>query len=186
MASQLAGKRTKSIRWDPASTRFDDVVTTFQRELFATALRILGERTLAEDALQDTFLKAYRALDGLAPGSNIRAWLYRILVNTAYDQVDRQKTRAKVIDDLREQERPASPPDPSVPEGLDRENVLEQVEAAIRSLPGKYRDPLILRHIQGLSYAEMGEALDMPEATARTLVFRGKRMLLPKLKHLME
>jgi DNA-directed RNA polymerase specialized sigma24 family protein len=44
----------------------------------------------------------------------------------------------------------------------------------------------MLRHIQGLSYSEVGESLDIPEATARTLVFRGKRMLLPKLKHLLE
>jgi RNA polymerase sigma-70 factor (ECF subfamily) len=189
MGSQVAKPRGGSLKWEPGATAFDDVVTAYQRELFATALRILGERTLAEDALQDTFLKAYRALDGLDPGSNIRAWLYRILMNTAYDQLDRQKTRAKAMDSLREKEQSDPKAQKAPPEEYKEHSeadIRRQVEDAIRELPAKFRQPLMLRHIQGLSYSEVGESLDIPEATARTLVFRGKRMLLPKLKHLLE
>jgi len=189
MGSQVAKPKGRSLKWEPGTMAFDDVVTEYQRELYATALRILGERTLAEDALQDTFLKAYRALEGLAPGSNIRAWLYRILMNTAYDQVDRQKSRAKAMDSLREKEESEPRAQKTPPEEYKEHSeaeVRKQVEDAIKELPKKFRKPLMLRHIQGLSYSEVGEALDIPEATARTLVFRGKRMLLPKLKHLLE
>jgi len=168
--------------WDPA-TPFETVVAAHQRELLAHALRILGERTLAEDVLQETFLKAYRALTGLPEGSNIRAWLYRILVNTSYDKLDRQKTRQKAMESLRETaERQTT----EVEETGLPEDVRRQVEDAIRSLPEKYRGALLLRSIQGLPYSGVAEALAIPETTARSLVHRGKGLLLPKLTHLLK
>jgi RNA polymerase sigma-70 factor (ECF subfamily) len=167
--------------WDP-ETPFETVVAAHQRELLAHALRILGERTLAEDVLQETFLKAYRALDGLPRGSNIRAWLYRILVNTSYDKLDRQKTRQKAMESLRETAEQRTENEQT---GLD-EDVRRQVEDAILSLPEKYRGALQLRSIQGLPYSGVAEALAIPETTARSLVHRGKGLLLPKLTHLLK
>lgn len=168
-------------RWDP-STPFETVVTTYQRELFAHALRLIGERTVAEDVLQESFLKAYRAIGGLPEGSNIRAWLYRILVNTSYDRMDRQKTRQKAMDTLRDTAERQTKEEET---GLD-EDVRQQVEDAIRSLPEKYREALLLRSVQGLAYGEVAQALEIPETTARSLVHRGKSLLLPKLNHLLE
>jgi len=167
------------------SVPFEEVVENHQNELFATALRILGERTLAEDALQDTFLKAYKALPSLKPGSNLRAWLFRILVNTAYDQLDRQKTHTRAIDSLGaglEADQRGYEDDADE----ERRDLRSRVEVAVRSLPAKYRDALLLRAIQGLPYSDMAEALDIPENTARSLVHRGKRLLIPKLAHLMQ
>ena len=164
---------------------FEDMVREHQSELFATALRILGERTLAEDALQDTFMKAYRALSGLKPGSNPRAWLYRILVNTSYDQLDRKKTRTGAMNHLiASHEETQRGYDEQKEE--DQEDIRAHVEEAIHSLPPKYRDPLLLRSIQSLPYSGVATALDIPETTARSLVHRGKRMLVPKLAHLMK
>lgn len=185
MVSPVAKSKQNALQWEPGVTPFEKVVAAYQRELYATAVRILRDRPLAEDVLQDAFVKAYRAIDNLPSGSNLRAWLYRILVNTAYDQIDRLKSRTKAMDDLRDQERadPRVVEPPSDPKDVD---IPAQVEAAIRELPQKFRDPLLLRHIQGLSYAEVGEALSIPEPSARTLVFRGKKLLVPKLKHLLE
>ncbi len=149
------------------------------------AIRLLGERTRAEDALQDTFLKAYRAIERLKPGSNLRAWLYRILVNTAYDQLDRRKTRTRAFETMREQaERDELERRKGAPPGADRE-LQQHVEEAIGSLPEKYRDALRLRSLQGLPYSGVAEVLGIPETTARSLVHRGKRLLVPKLQHLM-
>lgn len=184
MGSQVA-KPKQALQWEPGVTPFEEVVAAYQRELYATAVRILRDRPLAEDVLQDAFVKAYRAIEKLPAGSNLRAWLYRILVNTAYDQIDRLKSRTKAMDDLRDQER-ADPRVAEPPADPQESNVLSEVEGAIRELPSKFREPLLLRHIQGLSYAEVGEALDMPEPTARTMVFRGKKLLIPKLKHLLD
>jgi len=181
------GVRTDRLqqRFSAGDSRFEEIVRKHQDELFATALRILRERTLAEDALQDTFMKAYRALSGLKPGSNIRAWLYRILMNTTYDQLDRQKTRTAAMESLIASHKAAQR---GFEEAGDetRRDVREQVEAAIRSLPRKYRNPLLLRSTQELPYSEIASALKIPEATARSLVHRGKRMLLPKLSRLIE
>ena len=165
---------------------FEDLVREHQSELFATALRILGERTLAEDVLQDTFMKAYRALSGLKPGSNPRAWLYRILVNTSYDQLDRQKTRAGAMNRLIASHEEALERGNEVLKEEDQKDIRAHVEEAIRSLPPKYRDPLLLRSIQSLPYSDVAAALNIPETTARSLVHRGKRMLVPKLTHLMK
>ena len=176
-----AGSRKTSL----SSASFEEVVRDHQNELYATALRILGERTLAEDALQDTFMKAFRAMPALRPGSNIRAWLYRILVNTTYDLLDRQKTQARAMDSLLSGEQ-------GVPRGYEESDSESQrelrarVEQAVRSLPAKYRDALLLRAIQGLPYTGVAEALGVPENTARSLVHRGKRLLVPKLSHLMK
>jgi RNA polymerase sigma-70 factor (ECF subfamily) len=185
MPSPRKRRSTGSADRPPRAVRFEEVVREHQNELFAAALRILGERTLAEDVLQDTFLKAFNAMASLKPGSNVRAWLYRILVNTAYDQLDRHRTHARALEVVASGE-------PAVSRGYERDDADRRrelrgsVEAAVRSLPAKYRDALLLRTIQGLAYAEVAEALGIPENTARSLVHRGKRMLIPKLSAWME
>jgi RNA polymerase sigma-70 factor, ECF subfamily len=164
--------------------RFAEIVEQHQNELFAVSVRILGESGLAEDVLQDTFLKAYKALETLKPGSNTRAWLYRILVNTAYDLLDRQRTHARALTTLADETRTANRgyDENTTP---DRKDLQDRVDEAVRALPEKYRDALLLRSIQGLSYAEVAEVLDIPETTARSLVHRGKRLLVPRLTPLM-
>ncbi len=194
MPNQERRRLGQGQKWDPETVPckempckempFEAVVSRFQNELYATANRILGERTQAEDALQDTFLKAYRAMDSLKPGSNIRAWLYRILINTAYDQLDKAKSRTKALENLKTAEQTKQ--ETSEVDQAERSRDLRtQVEDAIRTLPEKYRDALLLRSIQGLPYSGVASALDVPETTARSLVHRGKRLLLPKVSHLL-
>lgn len=182
----MPSRRDKSPRGrQPGSEipNFEEVVGRYQNELFGTAIRILGDRALAEDALQDTFMKAYKALASLEPGSNVRAWLYRILVNTTYDLLDRQKTHARAMDAITAAREDELRRNRAGAEER-REHLRRTVERAIRSLPAKYRDALVLRAIQDLPYTEIAKVLDIPEATARSLVHRGKSLLLPKLGEL--
>ncbi|MBN2489716.1 MAG: RNA polymerase sigma factor [Planctomycetes bacterium] len=185
MPSPRHRRSTGSANPPPRPVPFEEVVREYEKALFGAALRIVGDRDLAEDVLQSAFLKAYNALPSLKPGSNLRAWLYRILVNTAYDHLERRKTYARALE-------AAASRAPAASRGYDESEADRQrelsrsVEAAVRSLPARYRDALLLRSIQGLSYAEVAEALGIPETTARSLVHRGKQMLVPKLAAWME
>ncbi len=167
--------------WDPATSTFDELVATCHRELFATARRMTGERTAAEDALQETYLKAFRKLDDLPTGSNVRAWLYRILVNTIRDNERRAKTRNKVLETVKESHALKESDDPADDTTA---YVRQEIEKAIRDLPEKYREVLILRAIQELPYPAVAEAVDKPLLTVRTLVHRGKKLLFEKVRHL--
>lgn len=181
MASSSDPDARPDLLWDPATSTFDQLVASCHRELFATARRMLGERTAAEDALQETYLKAFRKLDDLPAGSNVRGWLYRILVNTIRDHERRATTRKKVLETVKESHALKESDDPADDTTA---YVRREIEKAIRQLPEKYREVLILRSIQELPYPAVAEAVDKPLLTVRTLVHRGKKMLFEKVRHL--
>jgi RNA polymerase sigma-70 factor (ECF subfamily) len=155
--------------------------------LYRAALRLTRVRADAEDLVQETYLKAFRAADRFEPGTNLRAWLFTILHNTARN-VARDRTRHAVTFDSDAVERAADAMlhgMADTPETLLlRDTLAPELQAAIDELPDAFRQAVWLRDVEEFSYAEIATVLDVPIGTVMSRISRGRRMLFERLHHL--
>lgn len=158
--------------------------------LYRTALRLTRSPSDAEDLVQETYLKAFRAADRFEPGTNLRAWLFTILHNTARNQArDRAREWVTVDSEAVEQaDSAALLPGSAVadtPEtALIAQTLTPELQAAIDELPGVYREAVWLRDVEEFSYAEIAEVLNVPAGTVMSRISRGRRMLFDRLHSL--
>lgn len=157
----------------PAKPPFDQLVNSHSREIFHYLYRLLGQTQTAEDALQEAFLRAMRAYGRLDDQANTRAWLYRIAGNVARTQFKRNH-RARDSQQLHENLPDSSP---SVAHQVEMRDRLRTVSRAIRQLPHNQQSALILRKYHGLSYAEIGQALNCSPDSARANVYQALKKL---------
>jgi RNA polymerase sigma-70 factor (ECF subfamily) len=169
---------------------FEAEALAFVDSLYRTALRLTGSPADAEDLVQDTYLKAFRAADRFAPGTNMRAWLFTILHNTARNRArDRAREATTVDSDVVEQAADgpsyagAAPVD--TPESLLlNEALTPELQAAIDDLPEAFRQAVWLRDVEEFSYAEIADMLNIPAGTVMSRISRGRRMLYERLQRL--
>ncbi len=155
---------------------FDAVMRDHEERVFAVCLRVLGNRESALDATQDTFLTVFRKAAQFQGKSALGTWIYRIAVNTCYDQIRRSKRRP--LDPLPDH---VDPSDPSAEEALESASLRPEIEAALAALPPEFRSAVVLADIEGLSLPEVAEVLDVPVGTVKSRVFRGRRLLADRL-----
>lgn len=154
--------------------------------LYRTALRLTRSPADAEDLVQETYLKAFRAADSFAQGTNLRAWLFTILHNTARNRL-RNRARDAVTVDSEIVERAADAPDVRgraavTPEAqLVRDTLDPDLRAAVDALPPAFREAVWLRDVEEFSYAEIAEMLAIPAGTVMSRISRGRRMLFDAL-----
>lgn len=151
--------------------------------LYRMALRLSGDSTQAEDLVQETMLKAYRAWNQFRPGTNARAWLLTILRNTFINEY-RRRRREPIPVDLEAVEPYAIYRDveQTDPEGAFFSQIVDaRVLEAIDRLPTEFREVLALSDMESLSYAEIAEALDIPVGTVKSRLFRARRQLQKEL-----
>jgi RNA polymerase sigma-70 factor (ECF subfamily) len=147
-----------------AAPEFTEEALPHFDSLYRMALRLTQDVTRAEDLVQETLLKAFRAWGSYRPGTNARAWLLTILRNTFINEYRRSK-REPVATDLE-----------AVEPFFDR-IVDARVLEAIDRLPTEFREVLALSDMEGLSYAEIAESLDIPIGTVKSRLFRARRQL---------
>jgi RNA polymerase sigma-70 factor (ECF subfamily) len=157
----------------------------FLEPLYATALRLTRNRADAEDLVQDTFVKALRFSDRFTAGTNLKAWLYTILLNTWRNR-RRDSARAPVeVDSPRVDEAASAGDGPSAldtPEQiLLRATVREDLQAALDALPEVFREAVWLRDVEEFTYAEIAEMLGIPIGTVMSRISRGRRLLFERL-----
>ena len=166
---------------------FDAEVLGQVDSLYRTARRLTRTPADAEDLVQETYLKAFRAADSFEPGTNLRAWLFTILHNSARNRV-RDSARGPVAVDSEAVERAAEtrPGGESVtPETLLlRETLGTELQAAIDALPEGFRQAVWLRDVEEFSYAEIAKMINAPLGTVMSRISRGRRMLFDRLHHL--
>jgi RNA polymerase sigma-70 factor (ECF subfamily) len=150
--------------------RFEAEMLPQLRSLFGAAYRMTGNAHDAEDLVQETFLRAHRAFDRFEPGSNARAWLHTILQRVRTDLFRRAKRRPETVELLGE--GPATPP-PQDALASGREDL----ERALGALPVAFREAVVLRDVQDLSYAEIAAALGIPVGTVMSRIHRGRALL---------
>jgi RNA polymerase sigma-70 factor, ECF subfamily len=158
--------------------------------LYRTALRLTRVPADADDLVQDTYLKAFRAADSFEPGTNLRAWLFTILHNTARNRA-RDRARSSVVVDSEAVDQAADRPVAGTaapvlnPETLLlREALTPELQAAIDALPDAFREAVWLRDVEEFSYAEIAQMLGVPVGTVMSRISRGRRLLFEQLQHL--
>jgi RNA polymerase sigma-70 factor (ECF subfamily) len=155
--------------------------------LYRTALRLTRRAADAEDLVQDTYLRAFRAAERFEPGTNMRAWLFTILHNAAKNRL-RDRARDTVMVDSEAVERAADgidTRDVETPETrLMRASLTPEVQAAVDGLPDAFREAVWLRDVEEFSYAEVARILAVPVGTVMSRISRGRRLLFERLQHL--
>ena len=144
-------------------------VTAYQPVVFRAAYLILRDTAAAEDVAQETFLRAYRAAHHMDPGEGVRAWLYRIAVNTSLNEVRRRKRETAAVDKMRPQSIAADPSDQS--------DTAAVVGAAIDRLPDRLRVTVICRYFLDLSEREIAQVLKVRPGTVKSRLFEARRQL---------
>jgi RNA polymerase sigma-70 factor (ECF subfamily) len=172
-----------------ASAAFEAEALASIDSLYRTALRLTRVPADAEDLVQDTYLKAFRSADQFQAGTNLRAWLFTILHNTARNRVrDRAREALTVDTDVAERAadaRPLAQGPAETPESLLlREALTPELQDAIDELPSAFREAVWLRDVEEFSYAEIAAMIDVPAGTVMSRISRGRRMLFDKLHHL--
>jgi len=173
----------------------DSVLPAFEAEalasldsLYRTALRLTGVPADAEDLVQETYLKAFRAAASFKPGTNLRAWLFTILHNSARNRArDRAREAVSIDSDLVERaaELPPTGGPAETPETLLlRDTLGPELQAAIDALPEAFRQAVWLRDVEEFSYAEIAEMLSIPIGTVMSRISRGRHLLFDQLNHL--
>jgi RNA polymerase sigma-70 factor (ECF subfamily) len=158
------------------------------QRLFRTAWSILKDRSEAEEAVQDGYLKAFDAIGTFAGRSSLSTWLTRIVVNEALSRRRRAQRRARllnqesvlVLEEYREKLMAGSVTQ-SPEKTLMRRQIAKMLETAIARLPDTFRPVFVLREIEGLSVEDTAEALQIPEETVKTRLFRARRRLQKEL-----
>ncbi len=177
---------------DDLDGTFERAVLTYQGRLYGFALRLTGNRQDAEEVAQDTFVRAYRALQRFEPeriaALALRPWLYQIALNVARNRLRGKRHRTVPLllgdegtgDERRRDAGAAEPPDEASEGPLayaERAGLSESLGALVAQLPPRYRTAVILRHIEGLSYPEAAGALGQPVGTVKANVHRGTKLL---------
>jgi RNA polymerase sigma-70 factor (ECF subfamily) len=164
---------------------FEDFVRTYQDRMYSFALRLTGSRQDAEESAQDAFVKAYRALQHYPAERrrelHLRAWLYQIVLNVVRNRVRRHTLALVPLDAPIENTLPDSAGEQPEATAI-RGEMRHELSAAIGGLPTRYGTAVVLRHIQGLSYAEAAEVLGQPVGTTKSDVHRGLRLLREALE----
>ena len=172
------------------SEEFEAGVLAQLDSLYRTALRLTRNQQEAEDLVQETMLKAFRFANTFQPGTNLRAWLFRILNTSAINRYRKQATHPTTtplpegeefylynrIRDMSGQELSAGAEEEVLSRYLD-----EDVNNALNNLPLNFRMPVILADIEGMSYKEIAEALQIPIGTVMSRISRGRRLLQQSL-----
>ena len=167
---------------------FDMLVTKYERRLFRLVVRLVSNQSEAEDVVQETFIKAYRALPQFRGDSAFYTWLYRIGINTARNFLDARGKQVPLSVDMRAEdfafhEEGEYLRDIETPESLlASKQVAQTVSMAMDELPDDLRTALSLREIEGLSYDEIASVMACPIGTVRSRIFRARESIATRLR----
>jgi RNA polymerase sigma-70 factor (ECF subfamily) len=165
---------------------FTEVAMEFMPGLYSAALRMTRNAADAEDLVQETYLKAYRSYASFQEGTNLRAWLYRILTNTYINSYRAAKRRPEVTDvedveDLYLYKRMSGPGGIATGRSAEDEALDtftdDIVKTSLEELPEAFRMAVLLADVEGFSYKEISEITDVPIGTVMSRIHRGRRAL---------
>lgn len=169
---------------------FEQEALQYTRQLYSAAMRMTRNPADAEDLVQETLLKAYRAYGTFEEGTNLKAWLYRILTNTYINKYRKESRRPTEVDlgaveDLylyrrigsEESAEAARTTEDRVLDGL----VESDIKRAVEELPENFRMAVLLADLEGFSYKEIAEILDIPIGTVMSRLHRGRKAMQSRL-----
>lgn len=161
---------------------FEELVLENQTKVYNLALRMVGNEDDAFDMSQEAFIKAYNSILSFRGDCRFSVWLYRLTTNVCLDYLRSEARRSHVSlsyqDDADDEKELEIPDERFSPEtAAEKKELREAVNRGLMKLPQDYRAILLLREIDGLSYEEIGQALDIEEGTVKSRIFRARRKL---------
>lgn len=158
---------------------YQRVVRRYQARLFSVARGILRDGDEASDVVQETFLRAYLRLETFHEGSQLYTWLYRIAVNLCLDKIRRRRREVAALYDARLDHADVGlgRPELSPFEHRAGKELSQRLLAALDELPPAHRAVIVLREVEGLSYAEIARAVSCPVGTVMSRLFHARRKL---------
>lgn len=160
----------------PRTDEFEKAALPHLNDLYRTAVRLLGDSTKAEDVVQDVYLQAWKSFDRFQPGTNCRAWLFKILVNTLH-HFRRKWLNPRLVkesEEILEQTAASTPP---LPERLTDDQILR----ALDRMPPDFRAVVLLADVEEFSYKEIAGMLNVPIGTVMSRLSRGRKLLRDQL-----
>jgi len=166
---------------------YSEIIRRYQAKLLRYASSILGDDDKAADAVQEAFIKAYRALPGFRGESAFYTWLYRIAVNTAKNYLvarKRQPVSSDVLaDDAENYDDGDLLRDIATPDAeLQTKQIAQAVNQAVDALPEELRTAITLREIEGMSYEDIAQMMECPIGTVRSRIFRAREAIAEKIR----
>jgi RNA polymerase sigma-70 factor (ECF subfamily) len=162
---------------------FNELVLTYQNQVYNLAYRIMGDGDTAADATQEAFISAYRSIGGFRGGS-FKAWLLRIVTNACYDELRRKKRRPStslealyVVDEAPEDPGLIAPPAEHPEAYAQRQELWRFIEAGLVTLPADQRITLVLSDVEGMSYEEIAEVTKANLGTVKSRLSRARARL---------
>ena len=165
---------------------FEVIVSRYQKKLVNYIYRMISDFDSAMELSQEVFIKVYNSLDKYNPSFKFTTWVHRIASNATIDWMRKKKIDAYSLDANDNEDAPSMSQqvpskDLSPLQNLEMGQLQNRIERAIDELPFIYKQLIILRHINELSYDEISEAVDLPLGTVKNRIFRGREMLKAKL-----
>ena len=158
------------------SAEFEAVAVPYLNDLYGTAVHLVRDRTEAHDLVQQVYLKAWRAFHRFEPGTNCRAWLFKILINEVR-HYRRRWFNTRTVPETSHSFEETLAYEPPVSEGIQDEDVL----AALNDLPSEFREVVLLADVQEFAYKEIAEMVGIPVGTVMSRLSRGRQQLRVRL-----
>jgi RNA polymerase sigma-70 factor (ECF subfamily) len=153
---------------------FEELAFGYTVQLFRVALRLVRNHAKAEDLVQETYFQAWKSFHRFQTGTNLRAWLFKIMFNLHYTDLRRNKFELVPVEETIAETLAYDPP---TPQHVTEEEVL----AALERLPREFQLPVILADIEEFSYYEIADLIRIPKGTVMSRLHRGRKMLRAEL-----
>ncbi len=172
---------------------YRELLRRYERPVFSLIYRMVRDRALAEDLAQETFIKVLNALDTYRPEFKFSSWVFKIANNSAIDQLRRRELETLSLDgapDAKTAEEVEATALQAVAGGesplaeMESRELGSEIEQAIARLRPEYRTAILLRHVEGRSYEEIADVMDLPLGTVKTYIHRARLEVREHLAHL--
>lgn len=157
---------------------FNELMAAHEDRVFGICLRVMRDRELALDAVQETFITVYRKVDKFTGESAFSTWLYRVAINTCYDQLRKIKRRA--VDPLPDATNPADPHSESAFTAVE---LRPDLQRALATLAPEFHKAIVLADMEALPLQQVADILGVPVGTIKSRVFRARRQLADALRN---